>query len=306
MRLFSILICFILSIIQSFSQTGHNEVWKRYRTEVNFGVGAALFFGDLGGGNGLGMNQPSLNDLDTEGMRPAFHMGFRYRFMKNFSGKFNIYSAWISADDQHSESEDRKNRNLHFKSHILEFSTQLELHLLAERRTRRSEFYQPRRKQFNLRSRMNLYLFAGVGFCHFNPQAKDKHGNWYELQPLGTEGQGIKGSSAKYDLYAWSFPVGVGYRFFISSNWSLGFEVGARYTSSDYIDDTSGNYFDNEVLREFNGDKAAELADRHLPVGSTKFAEGAIRGNPGSNDAYIFAMFTVAYSYHKLKMNIFR
>jgi hypothetical protein len=50
------------------------------------------------------------------------------------------------------------------------------------------------------------FVFAGLGYFHTNPQNL-LNDTWYDLQPLGTEGQGT-GNGAGYGLNQCAFPSG--------------------------------------------------------------------------------------------------
>ncbi|MEO8734182.1 MAG: hypothetical protein ABI373_07615, partial [Flavobacteriales bacterium] len=66
--------------------------------------------------------------------------------------------------------------------------------------------YDLRGVQSNSRAHLGFYLFAGVGAFHFNPQAQYK-GNWVDLRPLGTEGQGLPGGPVEYSLTGVCIPM---------------------------------------------------------------------------------------------------
>ena len=81
-------------------------------------------------------------------------------------------------------------------------------------------------------------------------------------------------------------------------------EISNRFTSTDYLDDASDLYFDNETIRANYGDVAAELADRHFNLDGTtadqKYYHGkTMRGNPQFNDAYIFTVVTLHYKLNR-------
>jgi hypothetical protein len=64
-----------------------------------------------------------------------------------------------------------------------------------------------------------------------------------------------------------------------------------RKTSTDYIDDVSGTYYDVEATREERGDIAAQLSHRNIDGPAEANTQ---RGNPLNNDTYSFVQFTVA------------
>jgi hypothetical protein len=67
---------------------------------------------------------------------------------------------------------------------------------------------------------------------------------------------------------------------------SFGLEWGMRYTFTDYLDDVSGVYFDNETLKIQKGNLVAQLADRSDVI----HVAGTQRGNSKTHDWYSFAV----------------
>ena len=80
-----------------------------------------------------------------------------------------------------------------------------------------------------------------------------------------------------------------------------------RKTFTDYLDDTSDLYYDNDALRAARGNLAADLADPssgEIPGWTTT---DAIRGNPETMDAFFSFTGQVSYNlyemYHKRRFN---
>ena len=313
--------------------------WKQYRWDAEVGLGSTHFFGDLGGGSGEGSHFFSIKDLDLNTTRPLIHVGVRYRILELLSAKASFSWGMLSADDAYSASKGRRNRNLHFRSPIYELSTQLEFPLIKEKV--RSPYAIAQGRLTNI----SAYIFAGIGGIRFNPKAQYE-GNWYDLRPLGTEGQGIPADKLKeyqehlntqdtyterpdvnlkpkdkYSLFAISIPVGLGAKYMLTSSWSVGVELGMRYTTTDYIDDVKNSYFnyydyydylhtnkDKESADDLatNGGKEQlqiELSDRHLDKETgevtdpeDKYRTGkSYRGSAEYNDAYFFTIINLTY-----------
>ncbi len=92
--------------------------------------------------------------------------------------------------------------------------------------------------------RVGLYFFAGVGGFYFDPRAQFNN-TWVQLQPLGTEGQGLPGGAEEYKNIQLCIPMGVGLRRAFTKQWSGGLELQYTKTFTDYIDDVS-----TSVLRQ--------------------------------------------------------
>ena len=143
------------------------------------------------------------------------------------------------------------------------------------------------------------YFFAGINYMRMNPKGK-LDGEWVELQPLGTEGQGtiLRNDNnelvKKYSRNQIVIPFGVGVKMNITHHLSFGLEYGMRKTFTDYLDDVSGTYADNDLIQSERGDAAAFFADPS--VRDTKFAEGVARGNSKKKDWY--SHFNVYFTYN--------
>jgi len=273
-----------------------NNPWQKFRYELILGSGSSHFFGDLGGGSGVGGHFMSYKDLDWGTTQPALQIGMRYKLMERLAIKGQFTWGNIKGADDQATGSSRYGRNLSFKSNIFELATQAEFSFIKEYRGSRYITYK------SLLMNLNMYVFGGIGAFHFNPMAQ-YDGKWYALQELGTEGQGIDENPAKYNKLSVCFPVGLGIKYFINKRISLGLEVGNRYTLTDYIDDVSGSYYDNDAIRANYGDVAAELADRRVGFDGTPLAPAPdgtpFRGNPQSSDSYFFMLFNVTYTYQK-------
>jgi hypothetical protein len=181
----------------------------------------------------------------------------------------------ISGDDADATVDYRLQRNLSFRSDIYEFAVIPEFNILGFNPYDR--FYSP-------------YVFIGLGIYNFNPEA-ELDGQWYDLQPLGTEGQGLAGRPSMYNLTQLSIPMGVGFKYAVSEYWTIGFEFTARYTFTDYLDDVSTTYADMNEIEALNGPIAAALSNR-----SGENTPDAIRG--GSNrDWYSWSGITITYNF---------
>ncbi len=260
-RLLPILIFILLS------QIGFGQYY-----EVGAFVGASNYKGDLNDATALVPHE----------YNHALGVSVRYNAYRYFSIKANLFKGQISGDDANSNFVETQMRNLDFRANIVEFSTQFEFNLLP---------YAIREDKISA-----PYLFVGAGGMYFNPQAQMR-GNWYDLQPLGTEGQGHPGLSDEtlYSKFQVVIPMGLGFKFSLNEKINLGFEFGARRTFTDYLDDVSGFYPDLEALAQVNP-RAAELSYRtpeqmqmNLPNPT-----GQERGNPDDKDWYYFMGFTVS------------
>ncbi len=283
--------------------------WKRTRYELVGGLGVSTFVGDLGGGN-KPEGKHFLSDYDFMSQRFVLNGGLRYKLLNSVAVQGVLSYAMLAGNDNKTENIYRKDRNLSFRTNLWELSTHLEYSIIPEPLNYRRN----RRGHFSLRSllQINTYVFAGVSVFYFNPKGKDDTGEgatnkWVALQPLGTEGQGLVDGRKKYSRVQVAIPFGMGFKYAINRKMSVGLEFGPRYTFTDYIDDVSTTYVDNEWLREKRGDVAARLADKSIktnpenpdsdPVPNVNYGGGDQRGEAKFNDFY---MFTTAHITYKL------
>jgi hypothetical protein len=130
----------------------------------------------------------------------------------------------------------------------------------------------------------------------FNPSTKDSSGTKVYLQPLSTEGQGFYNGRKKYSLHQFSIPFGAGVRFSVSPTIRLGFEIGMRKTNTDYLDDVSTTFVDQNTLLANRGQLAVDLAFRadELMSGLSYPAGGSKRGEIKNKDWYYFSGFILS------------
>ncbi len=261
--------------------------WKNYRKEVFGLVGFSNYLGELGGLDGLGKKYFIL-DLEISQSKLSYGGGFRYHFNQQMSGRFQGYYGKVSGSDQLTGNPERAYRNLSFESKIYEASIQYEYYIL---RTQPGHLYRIKGANGMKPQRWDLYGAAGISGFYFNPKA-----DGVALQPLGTEGQGLPGGPPKkYSRIMIGFPVGFGVNMMLTNNIKIGLDFSYRFTFTDYLDDVSTFYYDNDKLRALAGDAAADQADKS-PGGNPNWTvEGAIRGNPANNDAYLTAMASLTY-----------
>ena len=232
-------------------------------------------FGILGG---TGYYIGDLNNMHFNNIRAAGGITFRKNFDRRFSFKSSALYTNVYADDANSSDDINKNRNLNFKSNIMELSGQIEFNFLPYETGNALYPFTP-------------FVFTGVSLFNFNPRAEGSDGQWYALQELGTEGQGTTAfpNRKKYALTQLSIPFGGGMKIGVSDDVNIIIEYGLRKTFTDYIDDVSTTYaglpseFDNITI---------ELSDRSL---NGPQQAGIARGNETNKDWYSFAGVTLSF-----------
>ena len=112
---------------QYFRQSNY---WKTHRQEVEFGFGISNFLGELGGRNQIG--SPFVWDLELSQTRPAASIAFRYYIARKQALRLRATYGVLAGNDNLTEEPYRMNRNLNFKSDVVELSLVYEIHLYRE------------------------------------------------------------------------------------------------------------------------------------------------------------------------------
>ncbi|MFM1998228.1 MAG: hypothetical protein RL204_175 [Bacteroidota bacterium] len=258
-----LVLLFILSCISItfFAQSNKYDKSK----EIGLLAGTAYYLGEVNPYKHFGTQLKTCGGLS-----------FRNNFNKRWTLKTSVLFGQVYAYDSDSDSEWIRNRNLHFRNQFIETSMQFELNYFSY--------------QIGSHDWISPYLFMGLAYTNMKPQANYK-GNWYELQPLGTEGQGTSLGGDKYNTNIFAMPLGVGIKFNIYAIFGFSMEWGVRRTFTDYFDDISGKYADPEILQDENGTTASVLADQSLTKARADGSNtGLQRGDPGRKDLYFFAL----------------
>ena len=247
------------------------------RSEFGLFLGTSTYSGELNSGMPFDFVQPAGGILFRYSINPhwAFKVSALYGTLMGEDAEVDIFNMSLDRS-----SDKFYGRNLSFKSYVLDFSPQFEWNMFKYATGSKYGF--------------TPYLFFGVSIFFYNPRA-EYEGEWYDLQTLGTEGQGTTAYSGQtpYSLTQIAIPFGFGFKISLSNSVGLGFEYGLRMTFTDYIDDVSTTYADPDVLKAENTEISALLADRSIPaiVNNT----GDPRGNESNNDWYTFAGFTLTF-----------
>lgn len=249
-------------------------------------AGTAYYLGDLA---------PYTHNLSFSKGRAAFGISASKSLSDQVKLSARFYRGMLEGSDELAKDYNRRRRNLSFESPITELSLTTDVYI--------SEII-PIMKKWGV----DMYLYTGVSVFHFNPRTLID-GEWFDLQPLATEGQGVQefGGIPKYRRTQVGVPLGFGLQFSISPNVAIGFEIAPRLTFTDYIDDVSTDYVDYERQLEVQGETVARLGNRiaefeygdqyheMIAAGEKSHFPGYVRGDPSDNDWYLFTNVTLSY-----------
>lgn len=285
------LLCASLFYCSTQAQLSAGTYW-----EAGITIAPSNFLGDLGGNFGKGTTFLKDNNISqTRFIAGAFTAVYPTEW---FGARLALNYGRLSGDDavikgKGGLEEARRTRNLNFKSSLLEAFVVAEIYPTVFFEADPTDQYH----------KFRPYAVAGVGAFRFNPKGQDPAtGQWVDLAPLRTEGQGMAEYPDRkpYKLTQLNVPLGVGIKYFLSDNVNLSFEIVHRKTFTDYMDDVSTTYIEEGLFYNYLPTAQAQIADRIYNKSaargpaSTGYGPGAKRGTPTNNDAYYSAGFKLA------------
>ncbi|PCJ83876.1 MAG: hypothetical protein COA57_10330 [Flavobacteriales bacterium] len=258
----------------------------QFNSDVGITLGSSNYLGEMGGKEKTG--RPWLLDMKLSQTRWAMGGFYRYRIMENLFVRADFIYFRIQGADSLSTNPPRVARNLHFRNDIFELTARAEYVFYSVHDVGHTGRYL---------LNFNTYVFLGAGGFLNNPKAKYQD-KFVSLRPLETEGK-------KYSKFQFSMPIGAGFYYTYKRQHRVGFEIGWRFTLTDYIDDVSKTYpYDTTGMSP----DAIALSDRSQgKAGTDGFPQTGNygptfnpdhenpRGNPKRQDNYLLA--TLHYSY---------
>lgn len=243
-------------------------------TEVGLFLGCSYYIGDL--------NPVAQFNQFT---KPAGGIVVRYNANSRLAFRANALVGAIEGDDSFSNIPTQQQRNLKFRSNLYELSGQMEFNFLDFEIGNENKMFSP-------------YIFIGLAGFKFNPQG-EVNNRWVDLQPLGTEGQGLPGAESrrKYKLTQFSIPFGIGAKISLSKYIGIALEWGMRKTFTDYLDDVSTRYYDPAAIAAKRGNNAAYLSDRSIGTDPNYNNIGRQRGDPTTKDWYCFSGIALTFKF---------
>ena len=265
LRLF--VLCFALSMLGSVSGQRKFEQSKT----LGLTVGTGYYLGELNPtGHFQGRLQPGVGGF------------LRFNVNRRFAVRAALNRTTLLYYDADARDPWQVNRNLHFKNSITEGAVV-------------AEFNYSRYQIGNTKDRFAGYLFAGLSLYSHMPQA-EIGGIWYELQPLGTEGQGTTAGGDRYATTGFAVPFGFGFKLNLGHFYALNLEWGMRRTWTDYLDDVAGQYASLAVLEEEAGPLSEMLSEAQIErEGGLEDPAGQMRGYKGLDDR--FAVMSLSFTF---------
>lgn len=232
--------------------------------------------------------------IDFDAFQPGVGVWYKYNLNPYLGFKGGYYTTNLAASDANSTNLWQVQRNLNFSSYVSELFGLVEFNFL--------KFIPGHHKYIH-----SPYVYLGLSNFRFNP-ITELNGQIIELQPLGTEGQGLEQFPDRepYRLRAFALPIGIGYRVNFWRFHTLAVEASYRYALTDYIDDVSLTYAPNDVIRAERGLTAAQLADRSIELGLPQNLANKQRGVDTFNDAWWYVGVSYIYTINSGRCPRFR
>ncbi len=232
--------------------------------EVGVKAGTAKYFGEM-----------ATQFLDVDDFRWSFGVYGQYNISRWFSARLTLAYNRIAGEDVTDSDLGRRRRLGNFRNDIIDGAATVHFHLL-QYGISKGEKFSP-----SIYIGVGAFynnpisrIFLGTDESSGDPlwyttsgaltddQIKEQGADvvWIPMQPIGTEGQTtgidnpdfdpngsqdiIRTPPDQYKKWNLTIPMGINLDFLINKRWTLGLDIAFRYTSTDYLDDVSGYYFD--------------------------------------------------------------
>lgn len=298
MKRFSLLLLLILHIIPVKAQFFfYNEKYydRDLLMETGLGLGGMNCLTDLGGRKGFGKDFIKDLNLKNTMFSGSIYIALNYKSMvalrlEGTTGKVVSYDSILKDFQPNDEDRYRYERNLSSHSNIFDVMLVAEVHPLFIG----AAYEDP--------PRLSPYALGGVGFFSFNPRTK-LNGQWHDLQPLHTEGQGFSEYPDRkpYKLLQINIPLGLGVKYEISPLFNARLEIIHRTLFTDYLDDVSTSYIDASLFSNYlppsRAILAAQLHDRRGEIEPSHISRpGYERGDPKDNDSFFTIQLKIGFT----------
>ncbi|MBL7790135.1 MAG: hypothetical protein JNL75_09945 [Chitinophagales bacterium] len=273
--------------------------------EITGGLGFSYYYGDLNLRNSDNITALFGDFFEIENMKMSYSLGYRYNFQNYVSIGINLYHMNLSGYDSDNKNVGpndntfgRKIRNLNFHTAVNELFLDV-----------RFEPLRTSNKWGRNKIHFSPYLGAGIGLFQFNPKSYTKAGKEVELQPLGTEGQGLPGYAQKYSLIQLVVPVNLGLRITPKSRqYSLSIDFNYNHTFTDYLDDVSTTYADPTHFRNAYQTSNPNLYNLVTEMNDKRpiaYQQPDKRGNSSDKDFFMTGQIKFSYFLFNQSINTY-
>lgn len=195
--------------------SSYSQIWKLQRYEVWGAVSIFQYFGDCGGTSSTN-DLMGLKDISISANRPGLSFGGIYRVDTRWYMQVSNSFGFIAQTDKGSRNEAR---NFSFSTIVNETSVQGMYFFIKE--SDRSYSFSYKEALRGINQLFSLYAFAGFGSIYYRVTPKDALVN-----------------SPRFvnKHLSMAIPIGVGAKFTFTPSFSVGVDLGRRWTTTDYLD----------------------------------------------------------------------
>ncbi len=223
--------------------------------------------------------------IQVQEIKMHFGLVGGYVFNSRIALKNELNFGAIGGNDKYAPNTlsgfEHQDRNLNFKSNLVDFTSRLEFNFLKPKSKLQKNFVTP-------------FITIGIGVFHFDPYTYYNNEKIY-LHKLQTELD-----KPLYALTQLCIPVGGGLKIGLENNFTLGLIYEAKYTKTDYIDDVSHNWQSN-VTSGSLGQSLTYRGDKSLPRHNNNPIDptSTNRGDPTNHDNYVTFSFSLIKTIYK-------
>jgi hypothetical protein len=244
------------------------------RHEIGTKAGVTNYFGDLN------------HELRIEPNLGFVQLLYKNNQTKFYSFGFSLSIGQFSSSDANSINAWQVNRNASFSTSVNEIATFLEFNFLPTDKSGKKNFASPFFK-------VGTGVFTKTVYSQFRSDGVQLSGLHTEAQTLNN---GRPSGLSIFLMY------GLGVKFGIGKHIGFGLDFSLRKTSSDYLDDVSTVYPDEDLLRRVYGEEAdVTLEYVNTSLNQNLDMQGKQRGSNFKNDDYVFAGFFFTYTINNPK-----
>lgn len=195
------------------------------QVELGLYVGAANAMTDIGASSY--QQQASMFDVYSRGMSPSVAVYTRYKPNERLGLRANLSASMIRGNDRWSPEIEVVNRGKSFTNNIYELAVVGEYYLPKGFKKPKQDF------RFNW---LDFYVFAGAAGFYHDPMVFGPIIDEYDRKLLESDDV-VKN-------FQFAIPMGLGLKWNIASEWTIGLDFNFRYTFFDYLDGFRRPYSD--------------------------------------------------------------
>lgn len=295
--IFLILLLPLGAFAQGYYFYGNGYYEPKWLIEASPNIGFLRAVTDIGGSK---KSEGGLDAYNTRAPRMAGGITVSATKQDLFAVRFDLNIGSVQDYDSllegatHFSAIGRYERNLNFRSSIVEAAISAELHPLFL-----IDYYVKGIPP----PRLSPFILGGVGLVKFNPKALID-GQWVKLKPLSLEGQGFSEYPDRkpYSTVTPTLLAGLGLRYELNRQFSFRLEATHRWTRTDYLDDVSeGDWVDPALFYKYLSASQANLAsilyNRSLVVNPPRNTRP--RGDKSDKDLYWGVQFRIGIALNR-------